>query len=181
MLSGRVKASTSSRLGIQIAFFSHGLVTWSLADLLHAAPTPPRVSIIENGHFGSKKERLKHQARNSLFVQIYRDKLRADIEGRPFVVPPPSEVSGARSSAPRRTGSSSSRKDNSWEDWGDDPAPKSSMRASPVNLVLELVSSCPGRMSHAKHNQGTVISNHFKTSTHFNSDSLLGMLPLENM
>lgn len=66
---------------------------------------------------------------NFLVPQIYRDKLRAEVDGKPFVVPPPTDVNSLRASTSRKIGGGGGggRGNDSWDDWGDS-APKQSMR-----------------------------------------------------
>lgn len=65
-----------------------------------------------------------------VLMQIYRDKIRADVEGKPFVVPPPSEISkkSPSPSASRKNSLSTSRQNEDWGDWGDKPSSQRSMR-----------------------------------------------------
>ena len=67
-------------------------------------------------------------------AQIYRNKLRAEIEGKPFEVPAPSSVPASTcvASAPSRNRSYSSLpKKDEWDDWG---AAKDSGSAVQVRL-----------------------------------------------
>ena len=66
------------------------------------------------------------------YTQIYRDKLRADVEGKPFVVPPPSDITSSNKKPPSRSSSrqslSSNTKTEEWGDWGEPAAPQRPMR-----------------------------------------------------
>jgi len=53
--------------------------------------------------------------------QFYREKIKAEAEGRPYVAPPPSKVAPA----PRASGSAAGRagagsRQGGWDDWGDE-------------------------------------------------------------
>eukprot|EP00884_Botryococcus_braunii_P022600 jgi/Botrbrau1/9023/Bobra.0376s0001.1 len=62
---------------------------------------------------------------NSKAAEIYRDKIRAEIEGRPFTAPPPSSVVAIK--GPERSGSrgnlsngrSTPSRNDEWDDWGE--------------------------------------------------------------
>jgi hypothetical protein len=51
-------------------------------------------------------------------LQIYREKLRAEIEGRPFTAPPPSASTNASRKTASTSGAPGANKDD-WGDWGD--------------------------------------------------------------
>ncbi len=59
-------------------------------------------------------------------LQIYREKLRAEVEGRPYTPPPPSSVkpvsrsgSSGSMSRSRSAGRVAAGNDDSWDEWGD--------------------------------------------------------------
>ena len=80
------------------------------------------------------------QTYSLLVLQIYRDKLRAEVEGKPFTVPPPSQVSAQKPAGPspssRRNITNSSASDGDWGDWGDSGAAgrQPGMRVGPYTL-----------------------------------------------
>jgi len=64
-------------------------------------------------------------------VQIYREKLRAEVEGRPYTPPPPSSVkpvsrsgSSGSMSRSRSAGRVAAGNDESWDEWGDKVLPR---------------------------------------------------------
>ena len=65
-------------------------------------------------------------SRKGGFVQIYREKLRAEVEGRPYTPPPPSSVkpvsrsgSSGSMSRSRSAGRAAAGNNDSWDEWGD--------------------------------------------------------------
>lgn len=82
------------------------------------------------GKYGISKNTDIKEKYNSTAAEIYRDKLRADVDGRPFTVPPPSEVASSRQSNSRRSASINNRKEDNWDEWDDSPGPKQTMRPS---------------------------------------------------
>ncbi|KAK9804403.1 hypothetical protein WJX72_011117 [[Myrmecia] bisecta] len=55
---------------------------------------------------------------NSPAAEYYRDKIRAEVEGRTYVAPPPQAAASGRSSSLPRNSRSFGKKDD-WDDWGD--------------------------------------------------------------
>ena len=56
-------------------------------------------------------------------VQIYREKIKAEAQGLPYAVPPPSKVAPApRASASAGSRASSSSRQGGWDDWGEGSA-----------------------------------------------------------
>ena len=79
------------------------------------------------------------------FLQIYREKLRAEVEGRPYTPPPPSSVkpvsrsgSSGSMSRSRSAGRVAAGNDDSWDEWGDG----GKVRLPPAWDVLTSCRSC---------------------------------------
>jgi len=58
-------------------------------------------------------------------VQYFREKIKAEVEGRPYTAPPPSKTTSGAAAGPgaaNMTRNSRSFGKNNWDDWGDGPS-----------------------------------------------------------
>mmetsp|Transcript_34948 Transcript_34948/g.77712 ORF Transcript_34948/g.77712 Transcript_34948/m.77712 type:complete len:472 (+) Transcript_34948:236-1651(+) len=91
---------------------------------------------------------------NSKAAEIYREMLKAEVEGRPYSPPPPSSVpppstasrSGPASAVGSRTGSASKNMDE-WEDWGDNKTNNSGFSGKSEYTRSQLEASAAGKES----------------------------------
>lgn len=84
---------------------------------------------------------------NSPGAEIYRNKLKAEVEGKPYTVPPPSAVPSSSAVQPPSRNRSSNSLNNSrqddWDDWGKKPEQSGTMRVSNSASSLGGISSPP--------------------------------------
>ena len=129
-----------------MASFSASSCTWGL----HSRPKPAELTPlgVEQAQQGCSLHPLAlHQLSPNpgpmtcccCSWQIYRNKIRAEIEGRPFEIPPPSSIAApaAAAAAPTRNRSYGSlpRKDD-WDDWGSKDSAERPSQARPDPSTL---------------------------------------------